>query len=463
MASIASATVKPARCVRGRLHLPGDKSISHRYALLAALADGRSVIRQFSSGADCAATLDCLRRLGAAVEQRTTNLASALSAPALEIQITGRGLRGLIAPEDPLNAQNSGTTMRMLSGIVAAHPFTTILKGDASLTRRPMRRVIDPLERMGARILSDNHRPPLTIIGGDLHGTDYALDVPSAQVKSAILLAGLQAAGITRVVEPVPTRNHTELALRAFGVAVSHTDSAIEIQGGQRLAARNLVVPGDISAAAFWAAAAAAMPDSELELENVGLNPTRTALLDVLERAGAKVEREIQAEEGGEPRGLVRIRHVEMKPLVLGPRDVPALIDELPVLAAHATFGGELVVTGAAELRVKESDRISALVHGLRALGADIDEMPDGFHVRGARQLRGGHADSAGDHRLAMAFAVAALGGEVPSIITGAEAVDISYPGFFTALDTLCERAGRRRWTSSGRPEPVEGRGTTGE
>jgi len=439
MASIATATVKPARRVRGRLRLPGDKSISHRYGLLAALADGRSVIHHYSSGADCAATLDCLQRLGVSVEQRTTDPASASSGPGLEIQITGRGLRGLVAPEEPLNAQNSGTTMRMLSGIVAAHPFTTILTGDASLTRRPMRRVIDPLERMGARILSDNHRPPLTIIGGDLHGTDYTLEVPSAQVKSAILLAGLQAAGTTRVVEPAPTRNHTELALRAFGVAVTSGGSAIEIQGGQRLAARDLVVPGDLSAAAFWAVAAAAMPDSELELENVGLNPTRTALLDVLERAGAKVEREIQAEEGGEPRGLVRIRHVGMKPLVLGPQDVPALIDELPVLAAHATFGGELVVTGAAELRVKESDRISALVRGLRALGADIDEMPDGFHVRGARRLRGGHADSLGDHRLAMAFAVAALGGEAPSMITGAEAVDISYPGFFATLETLCE------------------------
>ena len=442
MASIATATVKPARRVRGRLQLPGDKSISHRYAMLAALADGPSVISRYSSGADCAATLDCLRRLGVTIDERVTRAPSS-SAREIEVRITGRGARGLAAPEAPLNAQNSGTTMRLLSGMVAAHPFTSTLIGDASLSRRPMRRVIEPLERMGARIRSDNDRPPLTIIGTDLRGIDYALDVPSAQVKSAILLAGLQASGRTRVVEPAPTRNHTELALRAFGVKVTSAGSAVEIEGGQRLSARQLVVPGDVSAAAFWAVAAAALPGSELELEHVGLNPTRTALLDVLERAGARVERLVETQDGGEPRGKVRIRHATVKPLVVSPEEVPFLIDELPVLAAHATFGGELVVTGAAELRVKESDRISALVRGLRMLGGDIDELPDGFHVRGAKRLRGGQTDSMGDHRLAMAFAIAALGAEGPSMITGAEAVDISYPGFFTTLENLCERSER--------------------
>ena len=443
MASIATATVKPARRVRGRLQLPGDKSISHRYAMLAALADGPSVISHYSSGADCAATLDCLRSLGVAIDERVTRAPSS-SARETEVRITGRGVRGLAAPEKPLNAQNSGTTMRLLSGMVAAHPFTSTLMGDASLSRRPMRRVIEPLERMGARIRSDDDRPPLTIIGTDLQGIDYALEVPSAQVKSAILLAGLQASGRTHVVEPAPTRNHTELALRAFGVRVTSAGTTVEIEGGQRLSARQLVVPGDVSAAAFWAVAAAALPGSELELENVGLNPTRTVLLDVLERAGARVERLVETQDGGEPRGKVRIRHATVKALVVGPEEVPFLIDELPVLAAHATFGGELVVTGAAELRVKESDRIGALVRGLRMLGGDIDELPDGFHVRGAQRLRGGQTDSSGDHRLAMAFAIAALGAEGPSMITGAEAVDISYPGFFATLDELCDRGERR-------------------
>jgi 3-phosphoshikimate 1-carboxyvinyltransferase len=442
MASIATATVKPARRVVGRLQLPGDKSISHRYAMLAALADGPSVISHYSSGADCAATLACLRSLGVPIDERVA-LAPSSSAPEIEVRITGRGVRGLAAPQKPLNAHNSGTTMRLLSGMVAAHPFASTIIGDASLSRRPMRRVIEPLERMGAHIRSDSGRPPLTIIGADLQGIDYALEVPSAQVKSAILLAGLQAAGRTRVVEPAPTRNHTELALHAFGARVTSTGCAVEIESGQRLSAQQLVVPGDLSAAAFWAVAAAALPGSELELEHVGLNPTRTALLDVLARAGAHVERLVETEDGGEPRGNVRIRHADVKALVIGPEEVPCLIDELPVLAAHATFGGELVVTGAAELRVKESDRISALVRGLRMLGGDIEELADGFHVRGARRLRGGQTDSAGDHRLAMAFAIAALGAEGPSMITGAEAVDISYPGFFATLESLCDRRER--------------------
>jgi len=441
MASVAMATVKPARRVHGRLRPAGDKSISHRYALLAALADGRSVIHRYSSGADCAATLACLRDLGVSIESRVTGATSQVDSagPDVDVQVMGRGVRGLLAPPAALNAQNSGTTMRILLGVLAAHPFPATLIGDPSLSRRPMRRVIEPLRRMGARIFSADDRPPITVTGGDLHGIDYAPDVPSAQVKSAVLLAGLQASGRTRVVEPAATRNHTELAVRAFGGCVTTTGLAVQLDGRQRLAARELVVPGDLSSSAFWAVAAAALPGSELEIDDVGLNPTRTALLDVLERAGAIVQRDVRADEGGEPRGTVRIRHAAIKPLVIGTEEVPGLIDELPALAAHATFGGDLLVTGAMELRVKESDRISALVRGLRALGADVDERPDGFHVRGARRLRGGQADAAGDHRLAMAFAIAALGADGPSVIAGAEAVDVSYPGFFATLHTLCE------------------------
>ena len=435
MASIATATVYPARRVRGRLRPTGDKSISHRYALLAALAEGRSVIRHYSVGADCASTLACLTQLGVSVdvvrgEEEGADLA---------VSITGRGLRGLVGTSAPLDAGNSGSTMRMLSGVLAAHPFTSRLVGDPSLTRRPMRRVIEPLELMGARIASHDSHPPLTVSGADLQGIDYAPRVPSAQVKSAVLLAGLQAAGTTRVVEPVGTRNHTELALRAFGAEVATTDDGIDVAGGQRLHPVELFVPGDLSSAAFWIVAAAAIPGSEVTIEDVGLNPTRTALLDVLERAGALVDRLVRSEAGGEPCGDVRVRHGEVRPLVITPEEVPGVIDELPALAALATFGGDLTVTGAGELRVKESDRISALVGGLRGLGAEVDEMPDGFHVRGGLRPSGGHADAAGDHRLAMAFAIAALGAERPSMIAGAEAVDVSYPGFFATLEALCE------------------------
>jgi len=257
-------------------------------------------------------------------------------------------------------------------------------------------------------------------------------------VKSAILLAGLQSDGTTVVEEDAATRNHTELALRAFGASVDVTGTTVSLVGGQRLRGGEFVVPGDISSAAFWLAAAAGVPDSDIEIRNVGLNPTRTALLGVLRRAGAIIDERIEREAGGEPSGTVRVRYGSPKPLTLGPADVPYLIDEIPALAAWAAHGGELHVTGAGELRVKESDRISALVQGFRSLGADVDEFDDGFHLRGARRLRGGQADAAGDHRLAMAFAIAALGASEPSVIMGADSVAISYPEFFSTLDSLC-------------------------
>jgi 3-phosphoshikimate 1-carboxyvinyltransferase len=433
MTSIAVATVRPARFVRGRVRLAGDKSISHRYALLAALASGRSTISRYAPGADCAATLSCLRALGVEAQMRI----APAEAGTPVVEIVGRGLRGLRAPTGPVDARNSGTTMRLLAGVLAAHPFEATLIGDASLGRRPMQRVIEPLERMGARIESDRQYPPLTVHGGSLHAIDFSPPVPSAQVKSAVLLAGLQAQGRTRISEPAPTRNHTEIALRVFGAEVRTAGGAIEIDGGQPLRGVDVVVPGDISSGAFWAVAASALPGSDVELVDVGLNPTRIALLDVLRAAGAHVEVAAEREDGGEPRGRVRIRFATLRPLVLGAADVPGLIDELPALAAWATHGGHLRVTGAAELRVKESDRIGALVRGMRALGADVDELPDGFEVRGSRRLAGGRADAAGDHRLAMAFAIAALGAESPSVIAGADSVAISYPDFFPTLESL--------------------------
>jgi 3-phosphoshikimate 1-carboxyvinyltransferase len=330
--------------------------------------------------------------------------------------------------------------MRLLGGVLAAQPFTTTLTGDASLRKRPMRRVIDPLERMGASIVSRDGFPPLEIRGSDLvRGITYETAVPSAQIKSAILLCGLQASGVTTVREAISTRNHTELALRAFGAEVTIEGTSVTLRGGQRLSGGHFVVPGDLSSAAFWLVAAAALPGSDVQIENVGLNPTRTALLDVLRRAGAHVDTAIERETGGEPSGRVRVRFGAPQPLVLGPREVPLLIDEIPALAAWAAHGGDLHVTGAGELRVKESDRISALVRGFQALGADIEEFSDGFHLRGQRRLQGGQADAAGDHRLAMAFVIAALGAREPTTIVAADSVGISYPEFFATLESLRE------------------------
>ena len=433
MPSALEAHIVPARRLSGRLRVPGDKSISHRYALLSALAEGTSRITNYSPGADCAATLDCLRALGVTI-RREADTATGRSST---IVIEGRGLGRLAAPTVTLDAQNSGTTTRLLAGILAAHPFTATITGDASLCRRPMKRVIDPLTRMGARIEAVNGCAPLTITGGGLHPIEYTTPVPSAQIKSAVLLAGLHLEGRTTVHEPAPTRDHTELAVAAFGGVVECAGMTIHVHGGRPLHAVDAQVPGDVSSATFWAVAAAALPGSDVTIEDLGLNPSRTALFDVLARAGAQVDRAVDVSTQGEPRGSVRIRHAGLRPLVLTPADVPALIDELPALAAMAASGGELHVTGAGELRVKESDRISALASGLRSLGAEVDEFADGFHVRGHRRLTGGHADAAHDHRLAMAFAIAGLSASGPTTVSGADVVDVSYPGFFDILATL--------------------------
>ena len=432
--SMEAVVVHPAPRVRGRVRPPGDKSISHRYALLAAIADGVSTIRGYSTGGDCASTLRCLRGLGVDIRE-TGRQAKA----GLNLEIHGRGPAGLQAPRGMLDAGNSGSTIRMLAGIVAGQPFTTSVTGDDSLRRRPMKRVIVPLERMGARITSDEGRPPLTIEGAPrLTAIDYAPDVPSAQVKSAVLLAGLHADGVTSVREPVGTRDHTERALRLFGASVSSVDRVVSLSGGQRLSGRRLVVPGDISSAAFWLVAAAALPGSEVTIEDVGLNPTRTGIVDVLRRIGADVITEASGTgEADEPVGTMTVRHGSLGNLTIAPEEVPGVIDELPVLAALATHGGELTVTGAQELRVKESDRISALADGLRRMGADIEELPDGFHVRASRRLRGGEVDAHQDHRLAMAFAVAALGASGSTTVHGAGSAAVSYPEFFSVLESL--------------------------
>lgn len=424
----APTSVPRVTRVSGSLRVPGDKSISHRYAMLASIADGASRLDGYAPGADCAATLDCLERLGAGVSRGP------------RITIEGRGLRGLRAPVRPLDAANSGTSMRLLTGLVAPHPFTTVIGGDPSLSRRPMRRVIEPLARMGAAIESVDGRPPLTIHGADLRGMTYAPDVPSAQVKSAILLAGLHASGHTTVVEPAPTRDHTERAFEAFGVRVTLQDRAVTIAGGQRLRAIDARIPGDFSSAVFWLVLASATPDADLAIENVGLNPSRTGVLDVLRRAGARIDIDAAPSGAahGEPVGTLRVRFDNPRPFEVAPDEVPAMIDELPALAALAAMqpGVSMTVRGASELRVKESDRIARLAEGFRALGASVVEYADGFTIDGG-PLRGGTADAAGDHRLAMAFAIAGSRAAGPVAIDGAEAVAVSYPGFFDELERI--------------------------
>jgi len=427
-------TVRPARRISGVVRVPGDKSISHRALILAALATGRSEIVNLAPGDDCRATLDCLRRLGVG--------ASASASPdggdVLRWQIDGVGLSGFRPATGGLDAQNSGTTARLLMGVLAASAFRTSISGDASLRRRPMGRVVEPLALMGAHIDTSDGRLPAIVSGSPLHGIDYSAPVPSAQVKSAILLAGLSASGVTTIREPIATRDHTERALGTFGVIVESGPGRVAITGGQRLLAARINVPGDPSSAAFWAAAAAALPGSSIDIRDVGLNPTRIGFLRVLQRFGAVVSATESPETDAEARGTIRVAHRSLGAVVVEPSEVPGLIDELPALAALATHGGRFTVTGAAELRVKESDRIAALARGLRLMGADVEEAPDGFQIDGAARLRGGAVDAAGDHRLAMAFAIAALGATGPTTIAGADAVSVSYPGFFDVLESMC-------------------------
>ena len=422
------ARISPIARAEGRVSVPGDKSISHRYAMLAALADGKSAIAGYSPGADCAATLECLRLLGVGVTSENN-----------KIVIEGQGRNGFAAPDRPLDARNSGTTMRLLAGILAGQRFTATLSGDQSLQRRPMRRIIEPLTRMGATVTSSAGFPPLVIDGAPLHAISHTPEVPSAQVKSCVLLAALFAAGTTEVIETAPTRDHTERALETFGVRVERTLNSIRLDGGQKLSGQSLEVPGDISGAAFWCALAAGTPSGRVEIENVGLNPTRTALIDLLRRAGAEVSTQAEDDVGPEPRGRMVVSAGEPRSFEISPSEVPAVIDEIPALAALAAMmppGRAMTVRGAAELRVKESDRISALAAGFRAMGAAVEEFEDGFTLE-SRPLHAAEVDAHGDHRLAMAFAIAATRSSAPVTILGASSVDVSYPAFFDTLHQL--------------------------
>jgi 3-phosphoshikimate 1-carboxyvinyltransferase len=430
---VANQKIIPARSISGPVVLPGDKSISHRYALLAALAEGTSRIEHFSAAADCQSTLDCLGRLGVKIERTDS-----------AVRITGAGLNGLRHSSRKLDAGNSGSTMRMLTGILAGQIFDSTLTGDASLRRRPMRRVIDPLTQMGAEIHSGHEGvAPLKIYGRKLAGIDYTLPAPSAQVKSAIMLAGLFAEGVTEVTEIVRTRDHTELALEEFGVRVERFERTLRVTGGAELRPRDLTVPGDLSSGVFFLAAALILPESNLVLHDVGLNPTRTAVLDLLAGWGVPISLLSVRESGGELVGDVAVRHAPVEGGEIAGDEIPKLIDELPMLAALGPFTEKgIEIRDAKELRVKESDRIAVVAENLRRMGADVEERPDGLRVggRSAGKLHGAEIETHGDHRIAMAFAVAALGAEGESKIRGAECADVSFPGFFGALEKVVER-----------------------
>jgi 3-phosphoshikimate 1-carboxyvinyltransferase len=426
---MTDVVVKPATNILGSIRLPGDKSISHRYGMLSALAEGTTRLRNFSTGADCASTLGCMAALGARVERNNG-----------EIAIDGRA-GALNAPSDVLDCGNSGSTMRMLSGILAGQPFESELIGDASLSRRPMRRIIEPLTKMGASISSQDGHAPLRVRGAKLQGISYKPPVASAQVKTSLLFAGLFAKGETTVEEPVRTRDHGEVALRAFGAELSRNNDRVTIRGGQRLKAIDAVVPGDISSAAFFLCAAALFPESNLVIDSLLLNPTRAVLLDVLTALGARV-RMIQVEEShGEIVGSITVESGPLKGIKLAGAQSAALIDEVPVLAAIAPYTRDgIEVRDARELRVKESDRISAVARNLRAMGAEVIEYEDGLRVPGGQQLHGAEIDSEHDHRIAMAFAIAALRAQGDTLIHGADAAQISFPEFFQMLEGIAER-----------------------
>jgi 3-phosphoshikimate 1-carboxyvinyltransferase len=430
---VSRQTIVPARALAGAIEAPGDKSISHRYAILAALARGTSEIRNFSPADDCQRTLDCLARLGVKVE-KDENTA----------RVTGAGRNGLKRSWRALDAGNSGTTMRLLAGVLAGQAFDTTLTGDDSLRRRPMRRVIEPLAQMGARIAArDAQFAPLEIHGAALRPIDYTLPVPSAQVKSAVLLAGLLAQGTTSVTEPVRTRDHTEIALAEFGATVRVTDRTIRVTGQPELAPRHLAVPGDLSSAVFFLAAALILPGSNLLVQNVGLNPTRAAVLDLLASIGAPISLVAVEMRNGELVGDIAIRHAELSGGTISGPSVAAMIDELPMLAALAPYTQQgIEIRDAQELRVKESDRIAGLAENLRRMGAEVEEYADGLRVAGnARsKLRGAEIDPRGDHRIAMAFAIAALGAQSETSIRDAACVGVSFPQFFSMLDRLVER-----------------------
>lgn len=427
-----NVTITPAKSLHGDFQLPGDKSISHRSAMFAALGDGTSRISNYSSAVDCQSTLDCLEALGVQVT-RTPEL----------ITVHGVGINGLREAKQKLDVGNSGTTIRLLSGILAGQPFTTVISGDESIERRPMKRIIEPLTKMGARIEArENNFAPLHISGGNLKGIEYEPPIASAQVKSCVLLAGLFAEGVTTVIERTPTRNHTEIMMAECGVQLTSDDSGerISIAGGQSLKALgDYTVAGDLSSAAFFIVAGLIVPDANLLIRHIGINPSRTALIDVLRQMGANIEIENERLAHGEPVADFRVRSSELSgEHELSGAVIANLIDEIPILSVAATrLNGTLTIREARELRVKESDRIRSIVDNLRRMGAEVEEFEDGLKIKGKQTLSGARVESYGDHRIAMAFAVAGLVAEGETEINNADAAAVSLPEFYQLIDTL--------------------------
>jgi 3-phosphoshikimate 1-carboxyvinyltransferase len=433
---MSTQVIRPARTLQGSLTVPGDKSISHRYAMLAGLAEGTTRLTNFSTGADPHSSLACMEALGATVVKSG-------SGPTATIEVTG--VAGAFKqPTVELDCGNSGSTMRMLSGLIASHPHTFTLIGDHSLTLRPMERIRKPLSEMGAKMdLVDGHAP-ITIHGGPLHSIDFTTPIPSAQVKTAVLFAGLQAEGTTSLTEAIRTRDHSEHALKAFGATLARSGQKLSIAGGQKLKSIDATVPGDLSSAAFLLCAALLFPDSNLVLDSIGMNPTRAALLDVVAALGARIKVLNVEELHGELIGTVQINRAapaSTEPFIISGALTAQVIDEIPVLAAIAPYTANgLIVRDAQELRIKESDRIALVAQNLRAMGAELTENADGLEIPGNQRLHGASIDSGADHCIAMAFSIAALRAEGDTEIQGSEAASISFPEFYTSLDQLAQR-----------------------
>lgn len=414
--------------LRGEVTIPGDKSVSHRSVMFGSIAKGTTEIHNFLQGADCLSTIGCFRSMGVEIENNGDS-----------VIVHGNGLRGLKKPETILDCGNSGTTTRLISGILSGQDFTVTLTGDASIQKRPMKRIITPLSMMGANIrsLNDNGCAPLEITGSLLHGIHYQSPVASAQVKSAVLLAGLYADGETKVTEPNVSRNHTELMLSCFGADVHTEDTTAIIRPAKELFGQKIMVPGDISSAAFFMAAGLMIPNSEILIRNVGINPTRDGMIHVCKAMGADITL-MNVEKDGEPTADILVRSSDLKGTVIEGAVIPTLIDELPMIAAMACFAeGETIIKNAAELKVKESNRISVMVENLSTMGADVEETEDGMIIRGGRPLHGAVIDSKLDHRIAMTFAVTGSCAEGETEILGAECVEISYPKFYEDLVRL--------------------------
>jgi len=428
-------SVRPATGLQGRIRVPGDKSVSHRAVMLGALAQGTTEINGFLHGQDCLSTIRCFRALGVPVKMADSR-----------VTVKGRGLYGLAEPNNVLNVGNSGTTMRLMSGILAGQPFTSVLTGDASIRRRPMKRVAEPLREMGAVILGRDggNLAPLTINGGKLAPISYKSPVASAQVKSALLLAGLFADGWTEITEPARSRNHTELMLTSFGAELDVEGNSVRIKGGSNLSGQKVEVGGDISSAAFFIVAALIVPNSRIVIEGVGLNPTRDGIIEALREMGARITLSDARTVAGERIGTIAAESSELRGTIIGGEIIPRLIDEIPVLAVAAAYAaGVTEIRDAAELKVKESNRIRTMAEGLTQLGAKVEELPDGLRIYGGKPLVGGICQSHHDHRIAMALAIAGLKAEGETRINDAEAISVSYPQFEETIASL--RGGTER------------------